>query len=76
MCVGQHFVWPLWIDTVAVVSHLALAVSCSLSFYIYCALYRARRKEFVSQTFAELVCVRIMTKSFQSSLESSVLCER
>ena len=38
-CFVQQFPWPLWVDTVAVVSHLALALSCSLSFYIYCALY-------------------------------------
>ena len=36
--------WPGWVDLVASVSHLALTVSSSLSFYIYFALYGAKHK--------------------------------
>ena len=40
----QNFTWPRWMDTVAVVSHLALTISSSLSFYIYFVLYGAKHK--------------------------------
>ena len=41
---SQDFSWPGWVDLVASVSHLALTVSSSLSFYIYFALYGAKHK--------------------------------
>ena len=40
----QNFFWPRWVDVVVVVSHLALTVSSSLSFYIYFVLYGAKHK--------------------------------
>ena len=42
--------WPGWVDLVASVSHLALTVSSSLSFYIYFALYGAKHEVGVVQT--------------------------
>jgi len=51
----KTFYWPLWVDLVTVISRLALTISCSLSFYIYYAQYRAtktifrrKRKHFVN----------------------------
>ena len=40
----QDFSWPGWADLVDSVSHLALPISSSLSFYIYIALYGAKHK--------------------------------
>ena len=37
------FYWPPWVDLVTVISHLALTISCSLSFYIYYAQYGATK---------------------------------
>ena len=37
----KTFYWPPWVDLVTVISHLALTISCSLSFYIYYGQYRA-----------------------------------
>ena len=31
--------WPPWVDMVTIISHLALTISCSLSFYIYYGKY-------------------------------------
>ena len=36
--------WPPWLDMISVISHLALTISCSLSFYIYYGKYGLRRK--------------------------------
>ena len=36
--------WQGWVDLVASVSHLALTISSSLSFYFYIALYGAKHK--------------------------------
>ena len=38
------FNWPPWVDLVTTFSHLAITISCSLSFYIYYAKYGANRK--------------------------------
>ena len=37
--------WPLWLDVVIELSHLALSLSCSLNFYIYILKYRAIRRQ-------------------------------
>ena len=40
----QDFQWPVWVDLGTTFSHLALTVSCSISFYIYAAKYGANRQ--------------------------------
>ena len=37
--------WPLWLDVVVELSHLALSISCSLNFYIYIIKYRSIRRQ-------------------------------
>ena len=37
--------WPLWLDLVIELSHLALAFSCSINFYIYILKYKAIRRQ-------------------------------
>ena len=36
--------WPLWLDMISIISHLALTISCSLSFYIYFGNYGLKRR--------------------------------
>ena len=31
----ENIRWPPWVDFITILSHLALTVSCSMSFYIY-----------------------------------------
>jgi len=40
----QNIPWPPWVRMVTMISHLALTLSCSLSFYIYYAKYGTGRK--------------------------------
>ena len=40
----QVIPWPAWVDTVTIISHLALTISCSLSFYIYYGKYGAPKQ--------------------------------
>ena len=39
MNVFQDFEWPSWVDVFTIISHLALTISSSLSFYIYYGKY-------------------------------------
>ena len=40
----QDIPWPPWVDMFTIISHLALTLSCSISFYIYYGKYGAPKQ--------------------------------
>ena len=44
LCLPQDIPWPPWVDMFTIISHLALTISCSISFYIYYGKYGAPKQ--------------------------------
>ena len=43
VCSCQDYSWPVWVEVVTVISHLALTLSASISPYIFPVLYRRNK---------------------------------